>query len=137
MNHTRLWAASAIIALFVIISFALSVPHTRDIALTSTSQTNKESTPLVALHDSFKKGVHTITGSIEAPNACTAVTARATFLNASSSEANIHISLSMPEDTGVCLQIPTLVSFSTTVSAPANIPLTATVNGSIATTTSL
>lgn len=137
MNYTRLWTAAVVIALVVIVGFALSVPHTRDVALTASSQNKEASVPLVTLHDTFKKGVHTITGSLDAPNACAIVTAHAAFLNASSSEANIRIELSMPEDAGVCLQVPTRMDFSTTIAAPANLPLIATVNGSLATTTVL
>lgn len=135
MNHTRLWIAAAIIAFIVIVSFALSVPHTRDVPLTTTLQTESTNTPVVTLHDSFKKGVHTITGSIEAPNACTVLDAEAKLLNGASSTDGILIEISMPEDSGICLQIPTRLNFSTTISAPANIPITATVNGLIATTT--
>jgi hypothetical protein len=43
----------------------------------------------------------------------------------------------MPSDSGICLQVPTRISFHTTVSAPANLPISATVNGSLASTTSL
>ncbi|MDP2650024.1 MAG: hypothetical protein Q8P16_00470 [bacterium] len=135
MNHTRLWAAAVIIALVVIVGFALSVPHTRDVAQAPSSQNKETGVPLVTLHDAFKKGIHTITGSIDAPNACTVVTAQATFLNDASSTERILVALSMPEDTGVCLQVPMRMNFSATVSAPANVPLTATVNGSVATTT--
>ena len=135
MSHTHLWAAAIIIAFVVIVGFVLSVPHTRDVAQTPSSQNKEASVPPVTLHDAYKKGLHTITGSIEAPNACTAVTAHATFLNDASSTERILVALSVPEDVGVCLQVPTRVDFSATVSAPANIPLTATVNGSVATTT--
>jgi hypothetical protein len=136
MNHTRLWAAAVIIALIVVISFMLSVPHTRDVVGTPTN-TLAESVPSITLHDVFKKGLHTITGSLEAPNACTTVTASAVFLNNSSSTERILIKLSVPEDSGVCLQLPTQVKFSTTISAPANLPISATVNGIEATTTVL
>ena len=131
MSHTRLWAATAIILFAVIIGFALSVPHTRDVAKTPASQSTTTSTPIVSLHDTFKKGVHTITGFINAPDACATATARATFTDAN----GIHIAISMPEDSGVCLQLPTRIDFSVTVSAPARVPLSATVNGSVATTT--
>lgn len=136
MNHTRFWAAAVIIALIVAIGFMLSVPHTRDIVGTPTN-TSAASVPSVTLHDVFKKGLHTITGSLEAPNACTTVTARAEFLNNSSSTESILIKLSLPEDAGVCLQLPTQMNFSTTISAPAHLPISATVNGIEATTTVL
>ena len=135
MSHKRLWVASAIIASVILLGFVLSVPHTRDIdsALSPVSATT--SVPIVALHDSFKKEVHTITGSIQAPNACTTVTAQASLLGDASNANEIIVALSMPRDSGVCLQIPTQANFTVTISAPAHLPITATVNGTIASTT--
>ena len=136
MNHTRLWVAAAIIACIVAAGFILSVPHTRDITVTANTQPAPASVPVVTLQDAFKKNLHTITGSIEAPDACTLVTANATVTGTASSTENILVAISMPSDTGgVCLQLPTVMSFKTTVSAPAGLPLTATVNGIVASTT--
>ena len=136
MNHTRLWVVAAIIALIVIAGFALSVPHTRDVAVTVSKQATPASIPVVTLQDAFKKNWHTITGSIEAPDACIIVTADATVTGAASSTQKILVAVSMPSDTGgVCLQLPTLMNFKTTVSAPAGLPLIATVNGVLASTT--
>ena len=137
MSHKRLWAASAIIALVVIVGFALSVPHTRDVAKTSSSENKTAIVPRVTLHDVFKKGVHTITGSLDAPNACASVNAIVSPVTDSSGTVGILVELSLPEDTGVCLQVTTRESFSTTISAPARLPITATVNGSPASTTNI
>ncbi len=134
MNHMRLGAAAAIIATAVLVIFVLSVPHTRDIANIQ-KETVQPVTPSVSLHDSFKKGLHTITGSIEVPNACTTVAASAALLNASSSAESIQVIITMPVDTGICLQMPSSLSFRTTVAAPEHLPLTATVNGVVASTT--
>lgn len=135
MNYRRLWVAAAIIAFIIIAGFAFSVPHTRDAARVSVSE-SAPTVPLVTLHDVFKKGMHTITGSLLAPNACTIVTAHASLQGDASSTESIHVVLSMPSDVGVCLELPTRVNFSTTIAAPARLPLTATVNGSAASTTS-
>lgn len=137
MRHSRLWLAATIIALALIIGFVLSVPRTRDIGDTSLPQSVVAGVPSVALRDSFKKGVHTITGSIEAPNACAVVSANAAHLNEASSTESILLEISLPEDAGVCLQMPTPMSFSATVSAPADLPITVTVNGAPATATAL
>ena len=135
MSHTRLWIAATIIAFLVVVSFVFSVPHTRDVIREPAPQ-SATTVPLVTLHDGFKKGLHTITGSVEAPNACTIVTAQANLQGDASSTQSIQVALSMPIDANVCLQMPTRMDFSTTVTAPAQIPITATVNGSAATTTS-
>ncbi len=135
MSYKRLWVASAIIASVVLVGFVLSVPHTRDVDSPLPSASAPTSVPLVTLRDSFKKGLHTITGSIQAPNACTTVTAGASLLGDASNASGIVVALSMPEDSGICLQVPKQVNFTVTISAPANLPIHATVNGTTASTT--
>ena len=137
MNRMRLWVSAAIIAFIILVAFALSVPHTRDVKVDVELQTETENVPPVVLRDSFKKGVHTISGSFEAPNACTSVNASATLVGDVSSKESILVIISMPSDSGVCLQAPTRTSFQTTISAPANLPISVMVNGSLASTTSL
>lgn len=134
MSHTRPWTAAAIIASVIIVGFLLPVPHTRDIAATAPPPVSPI-TPSVILHDAFKKGVHTITGSVEAPNACAVVTAQASLKSGVAGAESIRVALSLESAAGVCLQVPTRVNFSTTLVAPARLPLFATVNGSPATTT--
>ncbi len=134
MSHMRLWASAGIIALVILIAFAFSVPHTRDVKV-EPLPAKTVSVPVVSLRDSFKKGLHTISGSIETPNACTAVSASASLVGSASTTQSILVAISTQADSGVCLQVPTLVNFKTTVSGPANLPITATVNGLTATTT--
>ncbi len=131
--HTRLLAAATIIALVVFISFVISVPRTRDVVETATPYTETV-VPLVTLRDTFKKGLHTITGSIEAPNACTSVSAEASVTGDATSTESILVAITMPVDEGVCLQLPTRTTFQTTLEAPVGLPLTVTVNGAMATT---
>ena len=135
MNPVRLWVSAAIITFVVLIVFALSVPHTRDSRVEAPLSPATTSVPAVILRDVFKKGVHTISGSIEAPNACTFVSASATLVGNASSTENILVAISLSLDSGVCLQIPTRVSFQTTLVAPASLPIVVTVNGSPATMT--
>lgn len=137
MSHTRLWAAAAIIALAIGIGFLFSVPHTSDVALSEEPEAAGPTAPPVALRDVFKKGVHTITGSVEAPDACTTASAQA-FLEGDTSEtARIVVAVSLEGGEGVCLELPTRASFSATLAAPIGVPLSATVNGVAATTTAL
>ena len=138
----RLRVAATIIALVVAVSFILSTPHTRDIpAAVSAVQSAPVSIPSVTLHDAFKKGVHTITGFIETPNACAIVTSEAALSGTATGTAagaeNILVAVSVSGDTGVCLQVPTKMNFSMTITAPAHLPITATVNSIAATTTLL
>lgn len=133
MSHKRLFISSAIIAFVILILFALSVPHTKDVAEKISSASVAEDIPVVTLRDAFKKGLHTISGSVQVPNACTVVSASASLDGDASSTEKILVSVSVQPDSGVCLQLPTQASFQTTISAPANLPFTATVNGSEAT----
>ncbi len=137
MIHTRLWVAATIIALVLVAGFALSVPHTRDIASPTTLSAEASRVPSVNLRDVFKKGVHTISGSIKVPNVCTIVTTNAHTIGDASNTERILVEISIPKDTGVCLQLPTSIKFSVTASAPASVPITAIVNGSEASTTVL
>ena len=136
MSHMRLLASSAIIVIVILITFALSVPHTRDAKVDSVLLPETELVPSVTIRDSFKKGVHTISGSVEAPNACASVSASSTIAGNASSTQSILVAISLDPDSGICLQVPARIHFQTTVSAPADLPISATVNGSSATTTS-
>lgn len=136
MSHKRLLIVATIIAVIVLAGFALSVPHTRDLG-GAPSPTAGSSMPSVALRDSFKKGVHTIAGSVTAPNPCTQVTAKATLIGDTATPTGIAVAVSMPEDSGVCLERVSTVPFSVTIVAPARLPILASVNGVTATTTDL
>lgn len=137
MSHKRFWVAASIIAVIVVVGFVLSVPHTHEVAQTASSQKKPATVPTVSLHDSFRKGVHTITGSLEMPNACTITTADAVVSGNASSTQKILIQISQPADVGICLQVPTPANFSVTASAPIHVPISATVNGVDASTTIL
>ena len=138
MTQKRLWISAAIIGLIIVIGFAISIPHTKDETLPPKQMSAATTIPTVTVHDVFKKGTHTITGTVEAPNACTAVAAEASVLGNASTTGNVvQIALVMPTTTGICLQLPTPVKFGVTISAPAQITITATVNGAVASTTSL
>ena len=132
MNHSRLWILATIIALAIMLGFVVSVPHTRDIA-TAPLENIVQVAPVVSLNDSFRKGLHTISGSLTVPNACTFVTARPVLTNNASSTDGILVELSFPVDTGVCLQVHTRTNFSTTLNAPARLPISVMVNGVVAT----
>lgn len=137
MNHMRLWAAAAIIALIVIVGFWLSVPHTRDVHEVRDNLAVEESIPEVTLRDVYKKGVHTVTGSIMAPNACSTISSSAMLQDDASGAQNILVTVALENGVGVCLELPTRETFQVTVAAPAHLPFTATVNGVLATTTAL
>lgn len=137
MSHTRLFVVATILAGIILAGFAFSVPRTRDSIAPIALAPLPPIVPSVALRDVFKKGSHTITGSIEVPNPCTTVQAEASLVGSASSTQNILLALTIPEDQGVCLQEKSTVKFSTAIIAPARLPIVTTVNGSAATTTDL
>jgi hypothetical protein len=131
----RLWVSAGIIACVILVLFALSVPHTRDVAVKRKAETEPSSVPAVSLRDTYKKGVHTLSGAVTVPNACTPVAATASAIGEASSTTGIQLEVTYQIEPGVCLQVPTEVSFQATLAAPANIPIQLTVNGSPASTT--
>ena len=136
MIRSRFATAALILALLLAIGFVLSVPHTRDVPGQKAVGTREAAAPLqVTLRDSFKKGMHTLSGSVMAPNACSSVAAAVSLMGEASSSQAIAIALTIPEEVGVCLELPTPLAFSTTLVAPANLPITVTVNGGEASTT--
>lgn len=134
MNQRHFWIAAGIIAVIVIGGFFLSVPHTTELK-EAALMAPAPAAPEVSLHDSYKKGVHTITGSLMAPDACGQLSAAASLGGASTSPS-ISVALSLADQSGVCLEVPTPMPFRLTVSAPASAPIDVTVNGETASTTS-
>jgi len=137
MSQTRLWVAATIIACIILGWFAITAPHTKDVLEPSLFSTEKKSVPSVGLRDSYKKEVHTITGVVEVPNACTTVSAQSSLVDTASSTKGILVEVTLSEDSGICLQRVESIRFTTTLTAPANLPITTTVNGSEASTTDL
>ncbi|MDO8407959.1 MAG: hypothetical protein Q7S95_01845 [bacterium] len=129
-QRRRLWVAALIIAVAVIGGFALSVPRAREIPEPPGSATAVSSIPVVTLHDSYAKGVHSITGSLMAPDVCASLTA-----SASVEGERIMLDLAVPEDPQLCLQVLTKLTFSVSVEAAAEVPIDVFVNGVSATTT--
>lgn len=136
MSHRRLFTVAAIIAALIIAGFALSVPHAREVPSNSAEETPAATVPAVILRDSFKKGIHSLSGTVTAPDACASVSAEASATGDASSTSGIQISLTIPPDTGTCLMVATKIPFSVQVGAPADAPVTVLVNGVAASTTS-
>ncbi len=134
MTSTRLWLSALIVALVVLVAFMLSVPHASDVGIKPTAPT-VASTSAVTVHDAYRKGIHTISGSVEAPNACALVSATADLTGNASSTQGILVAITLQTDSGICLQLPTSIDFQATLTAPAKLPITVTVNGSPASTT--
>lgn len=133
----RIWSAAIIIAAVLIIGFALSVPHVRDVGNKPAAAGEASATPMVYIHDSYKKGAHTITAKILLPDACTTISGDASVVPASASGTpdSIALALDMPPDSGICLEEPATTTLTFTVSAGTGTPISATINGNDASTT--
>jgi hypothetical protein len=136
MIRHRYMLAAAIIAAIILIGFVIFTPHTRDLpSAASIAAAGEASVPAVTLSDAYRKGVHTLSGSLVAPTACTEASAQAATTTDATGAAEIAVAITMPQDSGVCLELPTTLTFSASVAAPAGLPIVVTVNGALATTT--
>lgn len=136
MTHSRLWAAAGVLALCIVLVFFLSAPHAREVPATDDAASVAATTsPIVALHDSYAKGTHTYSGTVLAPDACASASASATLSGDASSTQTAVLNITLTSTSGVCLQLPTPISFSTTLLAPREASTTVTVNGTAASTT--
>lgn len=130
MRHSRLWLVASIIILVVLGGFLLSVPHTqegKELALSAIDTSEQGS--LVSIHDAFKKGKHTINGFVEVLNYCNTLSVDTQYVSIASSTEHISLELTLSEEPGICLQVPKRIEFSTTITAPENLPIEAFLNG--------
>jgi hypothetical protein len=138
MQHRRLYLIAGAIALVIIAGFALSVPRLRDAGRSaSEAPAAASATPLVYLHDAYKKGTHSLTGKVAIADPCIPVSAEAHALPAASgTPPAILISLDIPPPTGVCLEETATATFMLTVAAGSDASFSASINGTDASTSS-
>ncbi len=135
-SRMRFWIAAAIIAAIIVGGFAISVPHTQDVPHElAPALVPAQAAPTVTLRDSYKKGVHTITGAVTAPNPCTTLSANTALEGEASTTRRIVVAIALLSDAGICLERPTKLEYAATVEAPADLPIVVTVDGAEATTT--
>jgi hypothetical protein len=116
-----------------IAGFALFIPHANKGGEQSPHLEQSTMLPSVSLSDSYKKGIHTISGTVEAPTPCITLTADTSV--ASGTPDTISVMITMPADTGICLQVITDLPFNVTVAAGMDARIVALVNGVVASTT--
>jgi hypothetical protein len=120
---------------FILFSFKLSEGPA---ATPEPAPTNAEITN-IQVKDKITKGVHAISGSATVPTACTTLSANSSVIageNASSTPV-IRIDLSAPLDTGMCLELPTAISFTFSIRADPAASIEVYANGAPASTTAL
>lgn len=127
MSHKRLYIAAAIVAVLVLISFLISVPRAEDGAEVARTEETSTVPSEISLSSVYNKGAYTISGAVLAPDACTSATTEARLVGDPATGIEVAITLSESDD--VCLEIPTMTRFSLSLTAPAELPIAATVNG--------
>lgn len=135
MNHTRLWVVATIFVVIIVVLFAVFAPRARNVVDDSAPRTTTTG-PSVALHDVYKKGVHTISGLLQVPNPCTPISAEAVLSN-NSGIPSILVDIKSQESYGVCLERKTLAKFTATIVAPPSLPIRVQINSVLASTTPL
>lgn len=128
MKSRRLWTAAAILGVLILLLFVLSVPRAQEVRELR-ELTAETAMPVVAWSHTYLKGTYTVTGTVTVPDACAGVAAVARHEGDPENPSAVIVALTMPADIGVCLEIPTKVSFSVAIAGPPDLPITVTVNG--------
>jgi hypothetical protein len=126
MNFRLVFAVFFFVVL-VIVGYAFFVPHTTKDEVPPPVESEPQPAPLVTLSSSFRRGVHTFEGTVEAPTPCTTVGVETTV--ASSTPSRITLSLTLAPDEGVCIQVVRALPFEATAEAPEDAFVELTVNG--------
>ena len=132
----RAFFIGIILAAFVVVGISVSSKHLPDGSLTSatTATTSAPTITLAAFSDSYHRGVHTLSGALITPTPCYAVSPH-TELVPSTTPSLIELNLSVPTDTGRCLELSATTTFRITQRAPRRAVVSVFVNGALATST--
>lgn len=119
MRHRWMIALSSLVLVgAATLAFRIEASFTKDEYVRSES-------PVIALSSAYEDGVWTVKGSTEVPTACTEVSAS----GALHENGSIRLDLTIGEDSGICLMLPTSKSYEVDVRAPEDAGLNAYVNG--------
>ncbi len=131
MTTRRVAGATIIILLVLILGFTLSVPRIQDVAEESETLRTEESVtvPTLTLERSYRRGTHTLTGTLLVDTYCTMVTTEAVVTPEDVSPSVITLKLATEEVAGVCLMLAEERSFSVSIEAPEDSMVEVFVNG--------
>ncbi len=94
--------------------------------------TQATTTPAVTLKDSFKKGIHTITGTVTVPTPCTEIDANAAVDSAQNPPV-IQVNITTTASEGICLLRAENEAFTLKVTAPESATVVTSVDGILVT----
>lgn len=133
----RLLIIAVVLVALGVLSIFIFTPRLPD-GTHAVVQVTATSTPvvitLVSLHDSYRRGKHTITGALTVPTPCYVVTAQSSLVP-STTPPVIRLNLAVPADTGRCLLLRATTTFSVVQKATRSALVKAYVNGAFATST--
>ncbi len=136
----RLFIIALILIAFGILSIFIFSPHLTNNGNIAAHVSVATSTPhvitLVSLQNSYRRGKHTIKGSLVMPTPCYTITAN-TSMVPSTTPPVIRLNLVVPIDTGRCLALTATTTFSTTQVAAKGAIIKAYINNTFATSTAL
>lgn len=126
---------AVVIAVTLFFGFFLLFGASKDVPAQRSSMAGSASDiTLLSVSDSYHKGMHTITGTLMLPTACTP------FAATTSPEGNggtngIRVDIASEVDDGVCLALPATTTFTATAAGAASSTVSVYLNGALATTT--
>lgn len=133
----RLLIVTAVLVALIALSIFIFTPRLPDGKHKAVSVTATSTSPvitLVSLHDSYRRGKHTITGALTVPTPCYTVTANSALVPSTTPEV-IRLNLTVPTDAGRCLLLRATTTFSVIQKANRSAFVKAYVNGTFATST--
>ena len=140
MRHFRakeILTIITILILAIIIGIVISSEHLKDypipqkqIATNAPALTIK----LGSFSHSYRRGKYTLSGAIVVPTPCYSASATASIVS-STTPAIIRLDVTVPTDTGRCLQLSATTTFSVTQRATKNATVKVYINGTFATST--
>jgi len=132
----RTFLIGIVLAIFVGIGIFISSEHLPD-GMRVAMQVATSSTPAITLasfSDSYHRGVHTLSGALITPTPCYIVVTQSTLVP-STTPPLIQLNLSIPQDTGRCLDLPATTTFRVTQHSARDSVVNVYLNGILATST--
>ncbi len=136
--HTKEIVIIAIALLVIIVvGIRLSAKHLKDNPLPRTHvATDTHSTPikLVSFSGSYRRGEYTLDGALTVPTVCYVASAKSSLVP-STTPSVIRLDVTVPIDTGRCLQLPATTTFSVRQRSGKGATIHVYVNNALATST--
>lgn len=120
MTTRRVTGSALIILLVLFLGFTLSVPRTKDIVEEGDALQTQEShpQPTLSLERSYRRGTHTLTGTLLVDTRCTKLTTEVEVTPEGIVPPTITLRLATEDTAGVCLMLSEERAFSITADAP-------------------